>query len=125
VERQYHKITCPHCRGRIAIPVDEIHPSSGRGQYTEEQVLKAIYESGLHQYAPGVLRTQLEEANHTVERLVSEAANTPELLKQLAIARDALERISKSTECERHQGGGWTTTYDAGIARKALKEMEG
>ena len=30
-------------------------------EYTEEQVLRAIYESGLHQYAPGVIRTTWKE----------------------------------------------------------------
>ena len=28
---------------------------------TEEQVLKAIYESGIHQYIPGVLRTKWKD----------------------------------------------------------------
>lgn len=37
------------------------------------------------------LTAQLTEANHTIERLVSEAANTPELLKENAKLRGALE----------------------------------
>ena len=43
---------------------------------------------------------------------------------KLEIAIVALERISKSTECERHQGGGWTPTEDARIAKKALEDMK-
>lgn len=31
------------------------------GYATEEKVLKAVYESGLHQYAPGVLRAQWKD----------------------------------------------------------------
>lgn len=30
-------------------------------EYTEQHVLKAIYESGLHQYAPGVIRTSFKD----------------------------------------------------------------
>jgi hypothetical protein len=33
----------------------------GGAKYTEEQVLKAVYESGLHQYAPGVIRTSWKD----------------------------------------------------------------
>jgi hypothetical protein len=30
-------------------------------KYTEQQVLKAIYESGLHQYAPTVIRESYKD----------------------------------------------------------------
>jgi hypothetical protein len=61
-------------------------------------------------------KEQLTAANHTVERLVSEAANTPALLRQLSVARQALEKLLTA----HHPNYG--VCHE--IARKALTEME-
>lgn len=47
-------------RRDIADPAPDIVEavlSKHRSHYTEERVLKAVHESGLHQYAPGVIRS--------------------------------------------------------------------
>jgi hypothetical protein len=78
---------------------------------SERMRIKAEYET-----IPA-LKAQLATANHTIERLVSEAANTPELLRQLSVAREALEWIVENRTI--------VNLNYVGIAKQALTKMEG
>lgn len=114
-------------------------------QFTEEQVLKAIYESGLHQYVPGVITTRWKDGididipNHSLINFASKLftdheeevkKRNDEYDEMLGIAymsgvadakRDCREEVNRAVAAEREKA---KMCYAEGKITGALEENE-
>lgn len=104
-------------------------------QFTEEQVLKAIFESGLHQYVPGVITTRWKDGididipNHSLINFASKLFTNHEEEVKLAVAAEREAELNEcidiATEALTHAGMDMTSVlYILGnlSARKLVRQ---